>query len=201
MNSLTDVIGLLTSSDILSSGQQPLFIKDHEGKYCFCNDNFANTLGLKKNKILGATAFDLFPIAHAELYTASDRELFANAVKKQEYSGPIAMHGTNEEVALFKKNVIFSHQGRPIGFVGTFELTPAKSVEAEGPELDGLTKKESDILMLLVKGYSNKKIAFELLISPHTVASHMKSIYAKLHVHSKTEAVYQALIKLQMMTV
>lgn len=198
MNALTDVIELLASSDILSTGQQPLFIKDNQGKYCFCNDSFANTLGLSKNKILGSTAFDLFPIAHAELYTHSDRELFGRAVKKQEYSGPIATRGSNEGTAVFKKNVIFSRLGNPIGFVGTFDLVASKMAGPEGQTLDGLTKKESDILKLLVKGYSNKKIAFELMISQHTVASHMKSIYAKLHVHSKTEAVYKALVQLQL---
>ena len=198
MNALTDAIELLASSDILSSGQQPLFIKDNQGKYCFCNDSFATTLGLSKNRILGSTAFELFPVAHADLYTRSDRELFGQSEKKQEYSGPIAANGSHEGVAVFKKNVIFSHHGRPIGFVGTFELVASKIVGTENQALDGLTRKESDILMLLVKGYSNKKIAFELMISQHTVASHMKSIYAKLNVHSKTEAVYKALVELQL---
>ena len=53
------------------------------------------------------------------------------------------------------------------------------------------------VLNYLAQGLSTKKISQALMISDHTVASHLKSIYAKLDVHSKTEAVYKALIKIQ----
>ncbi len=56
-----------------------------------------------------------------------------------------------------------------------------------------LTPREKDILQLLVEGLSFKRIADNLFISPLTVHSHIKRIYEKLHVHSKTEAVSKAL--------
>lgn len=52
-----------------------------------------------------------------------------------------------------------------------------------------LTSRETDILQWLVKGMSFKQIGLELFISPLTVHSHIKRIYEKLHVHSKSEAV------------
>jgi len=52
-----------------------------------------------------------------------------------------------------------------------------------------LTPRETDILQWLVKGMSFKQIGMELFISPLTVHSHIKRIYEKLHVHSKSEAV------------
>lgn len=56
-----------------------------------------------------------------------------------------------------------------------------------------LTQREAEILQLLTDGLSFKKIGDKLFISSLTVHSHIKRIYEKLHVHSKTEAVSKAL--------
>lgn len=50
-----------------------------------------------------------------------------------------------------------------------------------------LTSRELDIVKLIVKGNSTKKIAEELFISVNTVLSHRKNIYSKLNVHSVSE--------------
>lgn len=56
-----------------------------------------------------------------------------------------------------------------------------------------LTEKERKILSLLVDGLSYKMIAVRENISFHTVNSHVRKIYEKLHVHSLGEAVSKAL--------
>ncbi len=56
-----------------------------------------------------------------------------------------------------------------------------------------LTSREQDVLTLLVRGFSYKMISSELTISIETVRSHIKHIYEKLHVNSKSEAVAKAL--------
>ena len=56
-----------------------------------------------------------------------------------------------------------------------------------------LTKREFDVLDQLCKGQSYKEIAYKLFISVGTVRHHIKNIYFKLHVHSKSEAVAKAL--------
>jgi DNA-binding NarL/FixJ family response regulator len=53
----------------------------------------------------------------------------------------------------------------------------------------GLTRREEEILVLLTKGYSNKEIADRLELGVETVRSHLKHIYEKMHVRSRTEAV------------
>lgn len=58
---------------------------------------------------------------------------------------------------------------------------------------DRLTTREGQILVLLANGRSTSETAAELHISPLTVRSHVKSILAKLGVHSKLEAVSYAL--------
>jgi DNA-binding NarL/FixJ family response regulator len=56
-----------------------------------------------------------------------------------------------------------------------------------------LSKREEEILDLLAKGYRYKEIAESLAISFDTVRSHLKNIYDKLQVHSRTEAVVKYL--------
>lgn len=51
-----------------------------------------------------------------------------------------------------------------------------------------LTPRENEILDFLAKGYLYKEIAAELLISKETVKKHIHSIYDKLHVQNRTEA-------------
>ena len=56
-----------------------------------------------------------------------------------------------------------------------------------------LSEREKEILSCLVEGMSYKMIADSCFISLDTVRSHIKSIYEKLHVHSKGEAVAKAI--------
>ena len=56
------------------------------------------------------------------------------------------------------------------------------------PESVGLTEREEECLRLLARGNSNKEIAQKMGISASTVHFHLKSIYNKLHVRSRTEA-------------
>ena len=56
-----------------------------------------------------------------------------------------------------------------------------------------LSKRETEILTLLVKGYTYKRIAAECFISMDTVRGHLKNTYTKLQVNSGKEAVAKAL--------
>ncbi len=56
-----------------------------------------------------------------------------------------------------------------------------------------LTPHETRLLKLLVEGHNYKTAAFELGVSVNTVSFHLKKIYEKLQVHSKSEAVAKAL--------
>lgn len=63
-----------------------------------------------------------------------------------------------------------------------------------GPKGDyDLTAREEEVLELLVEGFTKQQIAEELVVSFHTVDTHIRNIYHKLHVHSRTDAVAKAL--------
>ena len=56
-----------------------------------------------------------------------------------------------------------------------------------------LTPQETELLRLLTEGHSYKTAARQLKISFHTVSFHLRNVYEKLQVHSKSEAVIKAL--------
>ena len=55
-----------------------------------------------------------------------------------------------------------------------------------------LTAREQEVLEELVAGKTKKRIAKDLFLSPNTVDTHLRSIYAKLHVNTQTAAVAKA---------
>jgi DNA-binding NarL/FixJ family response regulator len=67
------------------------------------------------------------------------------------------------------------------------KIRPAERAEYE------LTPHEIRILKLLVEGHNYKTAAGELRVSVNTISFHIRKIYDKLHVHSKSEAVAKAL--------
>ena len=69
--------------------------------------------------------------------------------------------------------------------------TPTLLFESESEPLERgpLTERETEVLGLLSNGLANKQIALSLGISEHTVKFHVSSIYTKLNVTNRTEAV------------
>jgi LuxR family maltose regulon positive regulatory protein len=58
--------------------------------------------------------------------------------------------------------------------------------------VEQLSEREQDVLRLLAQGCADKKIAETLVIARETVHKHLKNIYGKLEVHSRTEAISRA---------
>lgn len=60
-------------------------------------------------------------------------------------------------------------------------------------DIESLSEREEEILQYLSTGYSTKEIADRLSVSVNTIRTHLKHIYEKLHVRSRTEAVIRFL--------
>jgi DNA-binding NarL/FixJ family response regulator len=65
-----------------------------------------------------------------------------------------------------------------------------QNIKSEGYDL---SEREKEILALLVDGLSKKQIAENIFLSHHTVDSHIRNIYAKLEVHSRSSAISKAI--------
>jgi DNA-binding NarL/FixJ family response regulator len=55
-------------------------------------------------------------------------------------------------------------------------------------EIENLTDREMEVLSYVAKGYPDKAIAEKLFVSSETVRTHVRNIYQKLHVRSRTQA-------------
>ena len=71
-------------------------------------------------------------------------------------------------------------------------LAPKPQAGSES-ETYGLTARERQILEQLVAGLTMRQIAEELCLSYHTIGNHLRNVYRKLHVRSRSGAVAKAL--------
>jgi len=96
---------------------------------------------------------------------------------RQAYRGEVQLH---PKAAKMLMNVISEEQTSPTGASRT-------------PDLEELTERELEILLLIAEGLSNRKIAEKIFISEKTVKSHVSSILSKLHLADRTQAAIYAL--------
>jgi DNA-binding NarL/FixJ family response regulator len=77
--------------------------------------------------------------------------------------------------------------------IATRVITLFRRIRPNPAEDHDLTPHEVRVLKLLVDGHNYKTAAVELSVSVNTISFHMRRIYEKLHVHTKSEAVAKAL--------
>jgi LuxR family maltose regulon positive regulatory protein len=88
-------------------------------------------------------------------------------------------------------------RGLAPGYVGQLlaaypEAGPATAPSPESPLIEPLSEREREVLRLVADGLTNQQIADELVIALSTVKSHTHSIYGKLGVQNRTQAIAQA---------
>jgi DNA-binding NarL/FixJ family response regulator len=86
--------------------------------------------------------------------------------------------------------------GSPMsGQIARKVISTFQSMNKSSDETENLSHREQEILSYLAKGFRYKEIAEKLFISIETVRTHLRNIYEKLHVRSRTEAVLKYLNK------
>ncbi len=60
-------------------------------------------------------------------------------------------------------------------------------------EMENLSGREREILSYVAQGYPDKEIAEKIFLSNETIRTHLRNIYRKLHVRSRTEAMVKYL--------
>ena len=110
------------------------------------------------------------------------------AALKAGASGYLLKRSTPEEVRQAIRDV--RSGGAPMSAEIARRVVEAFHQPIKSPDADviKLSKRETEILELLTKGLANKEIADRLGISVETVRVHLRRVYEKLHVHSRTEA-------------
>jgi DNA-binding NarL/FixJ family response regulator len=95
------------------------------------------------------------------------------------------------------RRILFKLSKKPAALSPDTVPGPGVSVQAAAAaavanEVPPVSPREHEILDLIARGLSITEIGKKLEVSPHTVTTHVKNIYKKLSVHSRTEAVYEA---------
>jgi DNA-binding NarL/FixJ family response regulator len=131
-------------------------------------------------RVLILTAYEEDPYVFALLRAGADGYVLKNTDSDELVQAVKAVASGGKVLApeIAAKVVAQMTSGKPAG--------AAEQVEA-------LSERELDVLRLAARGLTNKAIAVELGLSDRTVQGHLASIYGKLAVQSRTEAVTKAL--------
>ncbi len=122
----------------------------------------------------------------ASILILSDDPLNVREMKRSQYAWGILPLDTSADELLAAVHAL--SQGLIVG-----EQSLLFATEKETLVNSPLTNRETEVLNLLSKGLANKQIAMALGISEHTVKFHVSSIYTKLNVTNRTEAVHEGL--------
>lgn len=141
-------------------------------------------------RILVLTADDAVPQVLALLKTGADGYVLKTARMEE------VIHAVRQ---VYSGNVALSPQVAT-QVVHQVARMPSAPEDEEPLFIEPLTERELRVLRLAAQGKTNREIGQALAISHRTVQGHLADIYDKLHVHSRTEAVTEAL-KLGWMTI
>jgi len=157
-----------------------------------------NTIAEAQNILSNTSSFDLILL---DLTLPGDNGLsLFSFLKAEQLFIPVAMLSASEE----PRDIQASMTAGASGFISkasrSEELLSAIHCILKGehylpsfyaklarPPSPKLTPRQKEVLFLLAEGLPNKRICQQLNITEHTIKSHLKSLFALLHVHTRTE--------------
>ena len=127
--------------------------------------------------------------------TSRARDLLGKALKLSEPKGFFRIFvDEGPELGKLLEKVVDVNRGSSHAYAR--ELLPFfrlhKIIKTENEMLEALSDREMEVLKLIAAGLSNKMIMEGLFISMSTVKTHVRNIFSKLNVHSRTEAIFKA---------
>lgn len=154
-------------------------ILDDKGRLLQSNTAFMNfsaklSSGLTKNEIANDIIFAV---------TGTDKLPQGNYFREE-------AHVNGVIITMQKKRVVLSFRAENLYFISLQKDKGDRLPEIDSVSLSsryGLTRRETDVILLLMKGYNNQEISEELFIGLSTVKTHIGNIYSKLQVSSRTE--------------
>jgi PAS domain S-box-containing protein len=118
--------------NLMETLPDPVFVKDTNGVYTECNNQFLQFIQMERHEIIGKSVYDIAPKEMADIYYKKDKELFDNP-DVQEYESKVFSQKTNSErIVLFKKRTFNDQYGRVAGIIGViYDMTQIKQHEKE----------------------------------------------------------------------
>jgi DNA-binding NarL/FixJ family response regulator len=163
------------------------------------SSSFGEAIGFLARKRYDLAVVDLSLVRFQRNIPSKDFEgyrLLENCYAKGITTIVVSGQGSPEEIEkTYEKYGIFAYLEKQAFERTTFlktlqQLSESKQVDHT---LEDLTDRERQVLGLLARGVTNKEIADKLIVSPNTVKRHIKAIYKKLGVHTRTAATVKAI--------
>jgi DNA-binding NarL/FixJ family response regulator len=131
-----------------------------------------------KAQVLMLTTYDESDLIFESLRAGAHGYLLKNMAPAELVQAVEQVHGGGSPMSMHIARKVVNH---------------FQQIKQPSSEVEKLTKREQEILALLAKGYLYKEIADQLGISLSTVRAHLHTVYEKLHVQSRTQAVVKFL--------
>lgn len=155
-------------------------------------------LDIRMPEVTGVEATRLikerFPQVRVLVLTAYDDDPYVFALLQAGADGYVLKTASGDELVRAVRTV---HQGgtalSPEIAAKVVRQATSRRPEGAADQVETLTTRELDVLRLAARGLTNRAIGHGLGISHRTVQGHLASIYGKLGVNSRTEAVTEAL--------
>jgi len=107
----------------------PVYYKDSKGCYLGCNKAFENSVGLSRDKLIGKTALEIWPMEQGVLFQLRDKELFESPGEQTYEETVLNSDGTQREI-VFNKATFHNEDGSLRGLVGIMlDITERKRAE------------------------------------------------------------------------
>jgi DNA-binding NarL/FixJ family response regulator len=132
-----------------------------------------------------------FPEVRVLILSAFDDDPFVVAALQSGANGYILKNAEAEEIAEAVRTVYRGQASLPPEIAQKLITHITEKPETE--IIEAITDREQEVLQLVAGGLTNRLIGQDLYISDRTVQRHLASIFSKLHVASRTEAVTKAL--------
>lgn len=122
--------------------------------------------------------------------TAYDEDPYVMAVLQAGANGYVLKTASPETIIQAVRDV---HEGKSaLDPKITRKLMSQIADQRQPASVETLTERETEVLALVAKGYTNKAIGVQLTISDRTVQGHLAKVFHKLQANSRTEAVMRA---------
>ncbi len=151
--------------------------------------NLPDTTGIELTRIIK----EKYPDIEIIMQTVNEENNIIMSAIEAGCSGYLLKTSTTEELRM-ALDIVKAGGSFLTGKIARKVLQKFRLEENNRPaERFGLTPSEENILNELIKGAKNKEIAEKYNITPHTVNMHLRSVYRKMQVNSRSEAVSKAL--------
>jgi DNA-binding CsgD family transcriptional regulator len=173
------------------------WIKDINGKFILCNDEMAQDVGFYKGEqLIGLTDFDLCWTDMAKQYKRNDDEVIIKQYPKT-YCETVSCVQKKLYQCYSYKSPLIGKTKKIIGTIGNALLVPLQDLKNHSLSNTsfeyGLSKRQLECLLYLVKGMTSKEIANVLNLSFRTVQCYLEILKDKLNCISRSELIRKAL--------